>query len=122
MCLNIKFYKVSRSNHRAIGLERFYSFLNHDQTVSCQERGTSKPFVYCGDAAAYAWNASTIEGTNLPQSIHVIGFALKFPLDVSFKDARTVVNNCSHSVVGYLQIIQGDVEVSCFLVGWLMVC
>ena len=63
--LNIRMYVAAARNHKAVGVERFHKFLNHATTIFSEERGSAECFVECGMLAAYAWNASPIDGTDI---------------------------------------------------------
>ena len=93
----IRFYIVSKWNHKAVGVERFHKFLNHSQRISTEARGTSGPFVEVGMATVYAWNASTIDGTEIIRSVTAIGHTLRFPLDFDIAAIPDLIDNLSES-------------------------
>ena len=43
--LNIRLHRVSKRNHKAIGVERFHKFLNHNATIISAARQTHKCFI-----------------------------------------------------------------------------
>ena len=79
-CLNIKVHVAASRNHHTVGVERFHIFLNHTNTIYDEERGTLECFVEYAMVAAYVWNASHIDGTDIVRSVPAIGHKLKFPL------------------------------------------
>lgn len=122
MCntLRIKFHIVVERNHKAIGVERFYKFLNHAQRISTEARGTSEPFVEVGIATAYAWNASPIDGTDIVRSVPAIGRTLRFTLDIDLAAMPDLIDNPSESVVAYLRYLQRDVPFAQQLLAYLV--
>ena len=71
--LNIRLHRVSKRNHKAIGVKRYHKFLNHNARIISSARQTHKCFVEVGHISAYAWNAMHIGGNNIVRSIPVIG-------------------------------------------------
>ena len=112
MCnkLNIRFHIVAKRNHKAIGVERYYCFLNRAQKISTEERGTSEPFVEIGMVTTYVWNTSPIDGTDIIRSVPDIGRELSYPLDMSYEPAPDITDNPSESVANYLRYLKRDVS------------
>ena len=71
--LNIRLHRAAKRNHKAIGVERFHRFLNRFNTLVSHHRETFTCFVESSMIAAYAWNAMTIDGTDIVRSIPAIG-------------------------------------------------
>ena len=46
--LNIRLHKAAKRNHKAIGVERYYTFLNHNVKIISSVRQTHKCFVEVG--------------------------------------------------------------------------
>ena len=63
--LNIQLHRVSKSNHKAIGVERYCKFLNHKAKIISSTRETHKCVVEVGHISAYAWNTIHIDGTDI---------------------------------------------------------
>jgi len=122
MCkaLKLRFHPVAKRNHKAVGVERFHKFLNHAQTIATEQRGTPEIFVECAMTAAYAWNASVIDGTDIVRSIPAIGRVLKFPLDIIESEIPTSIDDSSASIVKYMQYLGNDVSYSRQLLQWII--
>ena len=61
-----------------------------------------------GDAAGYAWNNSSIDGTYILRSVPEIGLELRFPLDISSSALPTLVSNNIESVLSYLRLTDSN--------------
>lgn len=112
MCklLNIRFHMVSKRNHKAVGIKRFHKFLNHAQKIVTEECGTPSAFVESGMPAAYAWNASSIDGTDIVRSVPAIGRELRFPLDIHESTLLTIIDNPGQSVADYIRYLDKNVN------------
>lgn len=54
--LNVRLNYVLKRNHKAIGVERYHTFLNHAQTNIGAVREIHRCFVEVGVILSYAWN------------------------------------------------------------------
>ena len=71
-----------RQNHQSVSVERLFRFLNKALTTAADHRGgDSKISVEAVHVATYAWNASTIDGTDIIRSVPAIGRPFRFPID-----------------------------------------
>ena len=77
--LSIRLHRVAKRIHKAIGVERFHKFLNHNATIISSARQTHKCFVEVALISAYAWNAMPIDGTDIIRNISAIDRQLNFP-------------------------------------------
>ena len=117
--LNIRIHTVAKRNHRAVGVERFFKFMLPAQKLCAEERKTPKAFVECGVLCPYAWNATCIDGTDIPRSIPAIGRELRFPLDITLADIPLPTDNPGNKVAHYLRLLGDDVQFAQKLTGWL---
>ena len=108
-----------QKKHKAVGVERYHRFLNYAQRIGTEERGTAEAFVERAMTTAYAWNASCIDGTDIPRSIPAIGRELRFPLDIAFENTPPVIDNPSESVAAYLRYLGRDVPFARELSTWI---
>ena len=85
MCkiLDIKFHAAARGNHKAVSVERFFRYLNKLLTIHSNDRSTNQIFIETSECAAYAWNSSAINGTDIIRSVAATGREFKFPLDIN---------------------------------------
>jgi hypothetical protein len=83
MCsiIDILFHAAARGNHKSVSVERFFRTLNKCMSIACEARGTNKVSVECAHLTGYAWNASTIDGTNIVRSVPALGRPFRFPFD-----------------------------------------
>jgi hypothetical protein len=85
MCtaLGLRWIALSRGNHQGMRSERFHRYLNKALTNECSKRDTNEIFVEVAYVAAYAWNSTPIDGTDIVRSYPVTGRVFRFPLDVA---------------------------------------
>eukprot|EP00977_Amphora_coffeiformis_P003521 scaffold672_cov109-Amphora_coffeaeformis.AAC.5 len=84
MCtvLNLPCQPALRGNHKSVIVERLFRFLNKAVSIAIAQRsGDAKISVEAVHCAIYAWNASTIDGTDIIRSVPAIGRPFRFPLD-----------------------------------------
>ena len=101
--LNIRLHRVAKRNHKAIGVERYHKFLNHNATILSAARQTHKCFVEVALVSAYAWNAMPIDGTDIIRSIPAIGRPFRFHIDVTLAELPTPTTNTAKSTVAYIR-------------------
>eukprot|EP00977_Amphora_coffeiformis_P022075 scaffold10373_cov107-Amphora_coffeaeformis.AAC.1 len=76
MCtaLNLPCQPALRGNHKSVIVKRLFRFLNKAVSIAIAQRsGDAKISVKAVHCAIYAWNASTIDGTNIIRSVPAIG-------------------------------------------------
>ena len=118
--LIIRLHRVAKRIHKAIGVERFHNFLNHNATIISSARQTHKCFVEVALISAYAWNAMQIDGTDIIRSIPAIGRLLKFPMNVALSELPIPVGDASQATVSYIRQIGRDARFAKELVMWLV--
>lgn len=108
MCeiLGLRFHPAARSNHKAVSVERFFRFLNKAVTIAASDRDTNQVFIETSHCAAYAWNSSCIDGTDISRSVVAVGREFKFPLDIALHDAPTPVDGSVFAVHAFLRLGQ----------------
>lgn len=108
--LDIPCDPAARGNHKAVSVERFFRFLNKTLTIGSNARGSHAISVEAVHVAAYAWNASTIDGTEIIRSVPAIGRPFRFPIDVALTippDMPTA-NNATVNVYDFLRLGQAQ--------------
>jgi hypothetical protein len=60
-----------------------FRYLNKATTISTNDRDTNQVFIETVHCATYAWNSSTIDGTDITRSVAAIGRPFAFPLDIT---------------------------------------
>ena len=118
--LNIRLHRVTNRNHKAIGVERFHQFLNHNATIISSARQTHKCFVEVALISVYAWNTMPIDGTDKIRSIPAISRPLKFPMDVTSSELPTPVGDAAQATVSCIRQIERDARFAKELVMWLV--
>lgn len=104
--LGIRFHPASRGNHKAVSVERFFRYLNKAVTIAANDRNTNQVFIETSHCAAYAWNSSCIDGTDISRSVVAVGREFKFPLDIALSDAPTPVDGSVFAVHAFLRLAQ----------------
>jgi hypothetical protein len=79
--LHIDIHFAARGNHKAVAVEHFHRFLNK-VAIAANDRGTNIVFVEAAHTAAYAWNSSPIDGTDIIRSVPAVGRPFRFPFSV----------------------------------------
>ena len=110
MCsiLGIKFHAAARGNHKAVSVERFFRFLNKLLTIHANDRATNQVFIETSECAAYAWNSSAIDGTDIIRSVAALGREFKFPLDINLGSTPLPVDSDVFAVHSFLRLAQTD--------------
>jgi hypothetical protein len=108
MCsiLGIKFHAAARGNHKAVSVERFFRFLNKLLTIHSNDRATNQVFIETSECAAYAWNSSAIDGTDIIRSVAAVGREFKFPLDINLGSTPIPVDSDVFAVHSFLRLAQ----------------
>jgi hypothetical protein len=65
LLLGINYHPASPGSHKAVSVEHFHRFLNKSLGSAANDRGTPKVFVEGAHTAAYAWNSSPINTTDI---------------------------------------------------------
>ena len=83
MCelLHIPCDPAARNNHKSVSVERFFKFANKALTIATNSHGSTGVSVEAIHVAAYAWNASVIDGTEIIRSVPAVGRPFRFPID-----------------------------------------
>ena len=75
--------------------------LNKSVSIAVEERGNNDIFFPASILTAYAWNSVPIDSTDVIRSIHAIGRALHFPLDINFNAVPKLIQNNAHTTLDY---------------------
>jgi len=104
MCktLNIHLHCIAKGNHQALSVERFHRYLNKAITITSNDRDTVTDFIPAAVAAAYAWNSSPIDGTDITRSIPAVGREFKFPFDFELQPSPALTQNHATEIYNYL--------------------
>ena len=89
--LKVPIHVAAPGNHKAIRCERFHRYLNKVETINTADKKDLTLWKQGVLFACYAWNASPIDGTDIPRSVVAIGRDFPFPIDLSPAMARGVV-------------------------------
>jgi hypothetical protein len=104
LLLNISFHVAAKGNHKAVSVEHFHRFLNKAVTIAANDRGTNTVFVEAAHTAAYAWNSSPIDGTDIIRSVPAVGRPFRFPFDISLRATPTPTSNQAADVHAFLRL------------------
>jgi hypothetical protein len=110
--LGITHHLAARGNHKAVAIERFHRFLNKAVGIAANDRGTNDVFVEAAHTAAYAWNSSPIDGTDIVRSVPAVGRPFRFPFDISLSTPPTPTENQGLDVHGFLRFAQPTAQFS----------
>ena len=90
MCksLSLRLSIAAKGNHQSVSIERFFKYANKAVTIATQDRATLSVWVPAILLAAYAWNSSPIDGTDIIRSIPAIGRPFRFPLDLDITNGN----------------------------------
>ena len=102
--LNIDIHVAARGNHKAVGVEHFHRFLNKAVAIAANDRGTNTVFVEASHTAAYAWNSSPIDGTDIIRSVPAVGRPFRFPFDLSLSPTPTPTMQQATDVHAFLRL------------------
>lgn len=118
--LNIHLHRVSKRNYNAVGVERYYRFLNHNVIIVADARETPRCFVEAGLIAAFAWNVMLVDGTDILHSVPAIGCLLNFPIDIAIEQLPLpIISDAAKATVSYMRHISKDARFACELTTWL---
>mmetsp|Transcript_14417 Transcript_14417/g.22007 ORF Transcript_14417/g.22007 Transcript_14417/m.22007 type:complete len:216 (-) Transcript_14417:1119-1766(-) len=75
MCstLGLKYYTVSKGNHKAVIVERFNRYLNKTQRIHAANCETFFEWKLGTAFAFYGWNSAPVDGTSIVRSFAVVG-------------------------------------------------
>ena len=102
--LTIDLHVAARGNHKAVGVEHFHRFLNKAVAIAANDRGTNTVFVEAAHTAAYAWNSSPIDGTDIIRSVPAVGRPFRFPFDLSLAPTPTPTQQQASDVHAFLRL------------------
>ena len=106
MCqaLNLNYDMLTKLNHTGLSVEHFHHSLNKNVTIVAEERGITNIFIPAGITAGYAWNSTSIDGTDILRSIPAIGRDVKFPLDINLNAMSQLVQNNANAGLDYFKL------------------
>jgi hypothetical protein len=104
LLLGINYHPASPGNHKAVSVEHFHRFLNKALGIAANDRGTPKVFVEGAHTAAYAWNSSPIDGTDIIRSVPAVGRPFRFPFDLSLSSPPTPTQSQAADVHAFLRL------------------
>ncbi|MGH7955061.1 MAG: hypothetical protein ACREOZ_03790 [Gloeomargaritales cyanobacterium] len=112
MCklLNIRLHPLAKGNHKALSVERYHRYLNKAVTIAANDRETNEVFVAAGMVAAYAWNSSPIDGTDIIRSVPAIGREFKFPMDFELSPLPSLSDDVAGALHTYLSRVASNVS------------
>lgn len=90
--------------HKAVSVEHFHRFLNKALGIAAIDHGTPKVFVEGAHTAAYAWNSSPIDGTDIIRSVPAVGRPFRFPFDLSLSSWPTPTQSQAADVHAFLRL------------------
>jgi hypothetical protein len=102
--LNIEHHVTARGNHKAVSVKHFLHFLNKAVAIAANYQGTNTKFVEAAYTAAYRWNSSPIDGTNIVQSIPAVGHPFQFCFDLSLQPTPSPTSNQASNVHAFLRL------------------
>ena len=110
MCdvLGLRFHQAARGNHKAVSVECFFRYLNKAVTIAANDCDTNQVFIETSHCAAYAWNSSCIDGTDIVRSVVAVGREFKFPLDITLHEAPVPVDGNVSAVHSFLRLAQAN--------------
>ena len=91
--LMVEFHAVSRGNHKAVLSERFHRYLNKVQKIHAADCETIDDWLLGIGFALYGWNASPVDGTDIPRCFAALGREFPFPLETRLNRPVSRVNN-----------------------------
>jgi hypothetical protein len=88
MCdqLSISYYVAPPEAHNSILCERFHRYLNKVQRIGAADAKSYEKWAMNCLFAAYAWNGSPVDGTDIIRSFAAKARTFHFPLDVQTND------------------------------------
>ena len=97
--LGIRFWSLSRGNHKSLSIERYHWFLKKTQTVVVNDHGIHMSFIENSKTSQYAWNSAPIDNMDILRCVAAVGRHFQFPMDVDLKDAPSI--NCDDQLALY---------------------
>jgi hypothetical protein len=84
MCetLGIQYFMASAKSHNAVLWERFHRYLNKVAKIGVADQQSYKQWMFNSLFAAYTWNASPVDGTDVNHSFAAKAQTFWFPLDI----------------------------------------
>ena len=106
--LHIHCDPAARGNHKSVSVERFFRFADKALTIATNAHGSSGVSVEAMHVAAYAWNASVIDGTEIIRSVPAIGRPFRFPIDadLTIGNDLPVSDNTTVNVYDFIRLGQ----------------
>ena len=95
---------VSPQNHKAVRNERFHRYLNKVETINTADKSSFTQWLQGVMFAMYAWNASPVDGTNIPRSVAAIGKEIPFPIDIK-PNTLPVANDEGQAALDHIEAI-----------------
>ena len=83
--LHISKETASPENHRRIRNKRFHKVFNKVQKINTAEYSNFFLWLQGVLFAAYAWNTTPADGTDIPRSVAAIGREFPFPIDIGLQ-------------------------------------
>ena len=90
--MGLPYHVVSAEQHEGILCERFHRYLNKVQRLIGLDTQDHSHWLMNAFFAAYAWNSSPIDGTDVVRSFAAKARVFHFPLDVQEKVPRIIGN------------------------------
>ena len=110
--LNITLHVAARGNHKAVAIEHFHRFLNKAVAIASNDRGTIDVFVEAAHTAAYAWNSSPIDRTDIIRSVAAVGRPFRFPFDLSLSKTPSPTSNQAAGCHAFLRLASPTTQFS----------
>ena len=79
----IPVHVVSKGNHRAVRVERFFRYMNKTERITCANVQSYAAWLAAFFFAIYGWNASPIDRTDIFRCFVAKGRMFPFPIDVA---------------------------------------
>jgi hypothetical protein len=80
--LGIQYYVAPAESHNAVLCERFHRYLNKVAKIGVADQQSYEQWMLNTLFAAYAWNASPVDGTDVIRSFAAKARTFRFPLDI----------------------------------------
>jgi hypothetical protein len=80
--LGIQYYVAPAESHNAVLCERFHRYLNKVAKIGVADQQSYEQWALNTLFAAYAWNASPVDGTDVIRSFAAKARTFRFPLDI----------------------------------------
>jgi hypothetical protein len=96
MCdiIKLRLHVIAKGNHQALCVDPFHAFLNKFVTITVNDRNIIEGvYVEASAVAAYAWNSSPNDGTDIVRSMPVVGTEFRFRFDFDYVPSPTMSEN-----------------------------